>query len=51
MTNQIIRTETWARGEAGPRLMVDVQHDETVIVSVQILHVMLRDLGWKQVNP
>ena len=43
-----IRTERWTREDADGVLLVDVTENEAVIVSVELLHRMLTELGWKR---
>lgn len=44
-----MRTEAWRTGE-GTKAVVWVQDDETVIVSVEVLHDLFTRLGWKEMT-
>lgn len=43
------RVEQWRTGE-GTKAAVWVQDDETVIVSVEVLHDMFTRLGWREIK-
>lgn len=44
-----VRTENW-RTPTGQRAIIVVQDDDTVVVSLEVLHMLVRDLEWEEIG-
>lgn len=44
-----MRTENW-RTPTGQRAIIVVQDDDTVVVSLDVLHTLVQALGWEEID-